>query len=532
MNQDIKVNPGRVMCSQMDGATDWSDAAFREDLLTANISDLLQADMPLHQQVLACKNMVHSLRSFILYDPLTNLPSWKLFNQQLDVVLESAKQSSSSFAVLFFDIDRFRNVNYAFGHEAGDRLLSLFAKRICGALASDAILSRKGGDRFFLLLPTAADDKEVETVVASMMTVLRKPFHVEGQEVFLTISVGITRYPQGGNDAVSLLKNADAAMNKAKESGRNTYKFFCDALNAEASRHLQVENLLRKALERNEFSLHYQPQYKMSFCNAIDRSGLLHEHVSSQMIGCEALLRWKNPELGNVSPVEFIPIAETTGMIEQIGEWVLRTVCAQVKQWQDAGFEPFRVAINLSPRQLFNPNFEGMVYRALWEQRLDSCWLEMEVTENILMLDILEATEKLNKLRSMGIKISVDDFGTGYSSLSYLKKLPIDCLKIDRSFVQDLERCPDSTGIVQAIICMAQQLRLGVIAEGVETEEQATFLASNGCTDLQGYFFSRPLDVQKFTEYLEDNRALQQECCDGDLPNFCYRPIGMPAVCS
>ncbi|OEU50625.1 MAG: hypothetical protein BA871_16780 [Desulfuromonadales bacterium C00003096] len=251
----------------------------------------------------------------------------------------------------------------------------------------------------------------------------------------------------------------------------------------------------------------------------------MHERISTQMIGCEALLRWKNHELGQVSPAEFIPIAEGTGMIEAIGEWVLRTACAQARRWQASGIEPFRVAINISPRQLFNPNFEGMVYRVLWEEKLDPCWLDLEVTENILMIDIQEATDKLNRLRNMGVKISIDDFGTGYSSLSYLKKLPIDCLKIDRSFVQDLERCLDSTAIVQAIICMATQLKLGVIAEGVETEEQAAFLASNGCTDLQGYYFSRPLNSQDFTACLAASMEPQQDCCPSDAPNFCCASI-------
>lgn len=519
------MNPGRVICNQMGGATDWSDTAFREDLLTVNGSGLLREDMPYYQQVLVYKKMVHSLRQLILHDPLTNLPSWSLFNQQLAAVLDSTKQTGTSFAVLFLDVDNFRNINHAFGHEAGDRLLRRFAERIGAVLDSEAILSRKGGDRFFLLLPNVADIKEAEGIAERMMTVLQEPFFVEGQEVFLTISTGITHYPQGGSDAITLLKNADAAMNKAKESGRNTYRFFCDALHGKASRRLQLENLLHKALERNELSLCYQPQHRIASCNPVDQSGLRHEHFSSQMIGCEALLRWNNPELGSVSPVEFIPIAEATGMIEPIGEWIVRTVCAQVKQWQEAGLPHSRVAINLSPRQLYNPNFEGMVYRALWEEKLDPCCLEMEVTENILMLDIQEATDKLNRLRNMGIKISVDDFGTGYSSLSYLKKLPIDCLKIDRSFVQDLERCPDSTAIVQAIICMAKQLNLAVIAEGVETQEQAEFLASNGCADLQGYFFSRPLNTQAFTEYLASSMEPQLKSCPSDPPGFCCSPL-------
>lgn len=519
------MNLGRVMRLQADGAMDWSDAAFQEDILTANFNGLLQEDMPLHQQVLFYKNMVHSLKQLILYDPLTNLPSWKLFNQQLAVILESAKQSGSSFAVLFFDVDRFRHVNHAFGHEAGDRLLRLFSERIVGVLGSDAILSRKGGDRFFLLLPKVADEQEVEASVASMMTALRDPFYVEGQEVFLTISIGISIYPQGGGNAVSLLKNADAAMNKAKEAGRNIHWFFSDALHDNAARQLQLENQLRKALERNEFSLHYQPQNRISTCRGVDQSGLMHERISSQMIGCEALLRWNNQELGQVSPAEFIPIAEATGMIEAIGEWVMRTACAQARKWQAAGIEPFRVSINISPRQMFNPNFEGMVYRVLWEEKLNPCWLGMEVTENILMIDIQEAADKLSRLRNMGVKISVDDFGTGYSSLSYLKKLPIDCLKVDRSFVQDLERSSDSTAIVQAIIGMAKQLKLGVIAEGVETEEQAEFLANNGCSDLQGYYSSRPLNSQDFTAYLKANIESQQECCPSDAPNFCCPSI-------
>lgn len=525
MNHDMKMDSGKVRCLKADAATDWSDAAFREALLTADVSDLLLEDKPLYQQMLVYKNMVHCLRQLIFYDPLTNLPSWKLFNERLVAVLENAAQTSRSFAVLFLDLDRFRNVNHAFGHEAGDLLLKLFVERIVRVLRSDAILSRKGGDRFFLLLPNVVDAEEAERTVQKMMAVLREPFFVGEQEVSLTISTGITHYPQGGIDAVTLLKNADAAMNKAKEAGRNTYRFFCDDLHTKASRQLKLENLLRKALENNEFSICYQPQHQIASCNAVDQSGLMNEHISSQMIGCEALLRWENPELGSVSPAEFIPIAEATGMIETLGEWIIRMVCAQIKQWQETGYPHPRVAINLSPRQLYNPNFEGMVYRVLCEEKLDPCWLELEVTENILILDIKEAADKLNRLRNMGIKISVDDFGTGYSSLSYLKKLPIDCLKIDRSFVQDLERCPDSTAIVQAVICMAKQLNLGVIAEGVETEEQAMFLASNGCTVLQGYFFSRPLNAQAFTKYLVANRDPQLKCCSSEVHDFCCSPL-------
>lgn len=523
MSRDVKANLCEATKPINDAGTALETKIPREALLNSDVCDLVQGAIPLGQQVLAYKKIVEELRQIIFYDPLTNLPSWRLFNEHLAVVLESAKHSGQSFAVLFFDIDRFRNVNYAFGHEAGDRLLSLFSERVSAVLNSDAILSRKGGDRFFLLLPKVADDEEVETIVTNMMAALRKPFYIEGLEVFLTISIGITRYPDGGDDAVSLLKNADAAMNKAKEAGRNTFRFFCDALNAKASRQIQLENLLRKALEKNEFSLHYQPQYRMTCCNDVDKSGLMQESISNQMIGCEALLRWNNHEIGHVSPAEFIPIAEATGMIEPIGEWVIREVCGQIRQWQDMGIEPFRVAINLSPRQLFNPNFGAMVNRMLWETKLDLRWLEMEVTENILMLDIEEATEKLNQLRNMGVKISVDDFGTGYSSLSYLKKLPIDSLKIDRSFVQDLERCPDSTAIVQAIICMAKQLKLGVIAEGVETEEQAIFLAGNGCTDLQGYFFNRPLNAKAFTACLTARPESQLDLCPGDLLGF-YDP--------
>ncbi len=518
------MTPCKLTGRAAEGVARDCGAGFREALLTSNFSDLVQEDLSPFQQVLAYRKIVEDLRQFIFHDPLTGLPSWKLFNQRLTAVLDDALQNGHSFAVFFLDLDRFKHINHTFGHEVGDRLLRLFVDRIVGVLEPDAILSRKGGDRFFLLLPDVADDKQAEATAARIMNALREPFAVEGQETFLTISIGISRYPQGGSDAVTLLKNADAAMNKAKEGGRNTCRFFCDELHAKARRHLQIENLLRKALDRNEFYLRYQPQFRIASSSLVDRSGLMQEQVSGRMIGCEALLRWNSSELGPISPVEFIPIAEATGMIEPIGEWVIQTACEQNRRWQEAGFEPFRMAINLSPRQLFNPNFEGMVYRQLWQTKLDPCWLEMEVTENILMLDIHEAADKLNRLRNLGMRISVDDFGTGYSSLSYLKKLPIDCLKIDRSFVQDLERCCDNTAIVQAIIGMAKQLKLSVIAEGVETEDQAAFLSRNGCTDLQGYYFCRPLTADQLTDYLAESPGPQAECCPG-MVNFCCVPL-------
>ena len=520
MNRETTIKRCGVASLLSDSIEEEAKAIHREAILTADIDDLVLESMPLQQQVLAYKKIVDGLRETIFYDPLTSLPSWKLFKRQLLAVLDDARQSGDSFAILFLDLDHFKKINHAFGHEVGDHLLWLFAERVEAVLEQGAILSRKGGDRFFLLLPHAKDDKEAETVAMRIMSTLRDPFDLEGQEVFLTISIGITRYPQGGNDAVTLLKNADAAMNKAKEAGRNTCRFFCDELHAKARRHLKIENLLHKALERDEFYLRYQPQFRISSCSMVDRSGLLREQITGQIIGCEALLRWNSRELGPVSPAEFIPIAESTGMIEAIGEWVIRTACNQNRKWQLAGGEPLRIAVNLSPRQLFTPNFEGMVYRLLWETKLDPCWLELEVTENILMLDIHEATNKLNQLRELGVRISVDDFGTGYSSLSYLRKLPIDCLKIDQSFVQDLGLCPDNTAIVQAIIGMAKQLKLDVIAEGVETEDQSVFLARNGCTDLQGYYFCRPMTAGQLSAYLTAVPKPQVEYCHVDAPNI------------
>lgn len=514
-------DPNKVFRGVHDGNVGYGRTAFQDNLLSSDLDDLVKGTDPCDKQVADCKKIIQGLRQIIFDDPLTNLPSWKMFIHQLADVLKHAIKTDGSFAVFFIDLDHFRNVNHSLGHETGDWLLAAFAERIRKTFDSDALLSRKGGDRFFLLSPNARDEKEAGEVARRMMQALREPFMVDGQELFLAISIGIALFPQGGKDAVTLLKNADAAMSEAKRAGRNTYRFFCDKLHARAKRSLELENLLRKSLERNEFYLCYQPQYRLSTMKEVGQSGLLYERTSQHIIGCEALLRWRPSGSAAISPEEFIPIAEATGLIEPIGEWVLRTACAQSRHWQDLGFEPFRIAINLSPRQFFNPNLEDVISRVLQTANLDPHWLELEITESVLMLNVNDAASRLNRLRRLGVRIAVDDFGTGYSSLSYLKKLPIDVLKIDRSFISDLGQCPDNSAIVQAIICMAQQLRLEVVAEGVETGAQAGFLAGCGCSDLQGYYFGRPIDAFNFTAMLRDylDTHLENDCRDATC--FC-----------
>lgn len=422
------------------------------------------------------------------YDSLTGLPNRLQFVRELAKTLSQAKKNGNLLAVLFLDLDRFKNINDTLGHTFGDQLLCAVAIRLKSCVTQGDIVARLAGDEFTVLLPSITRVQEAVDVAQRIIDSFAKPFMIQGYEMFITTSIGISVYPSDGDNMETLIKNADTAMYRAKEQGKNNYQIFTPEMKVMAFHRLILENSMRKALDRGEFSLEYQP---------------LIDACTLKIVGAEALLRWNHPELGTVSPLDFIPLAEETGLIVPIGEWVLRTACKQNKVWQQAGLPPLRVSVNLSARQFLQQDLVGMVTRVLEDTGLSGKWLELEMTESI-MQNSQDTIDTLYRLKVMGLKISIDDFGTGYSSLSYLKRLPINALKIDQTFVKDITTDSDNAAIAEAILAMAHSLELKVTAEGVETKEQANFLRHMKCDHMQGYLFSKPLTAEEFEELYRD----------------------------
>lgn len=421
------------------------------------------------------------------HDALTGLPNRMLLNDRLTLTLAHAHRSQQMVALLFLDLDRFKKINDTLGHNVGDRLLQAVAKRLTALVREGDTVARMEGDEFILLLPGIARAEDVARIARRILEAFKHPWMLDGQELHITASIGIALYPGDGEDAETLLKNAGIAMYRAKKQGRNNYQLYNQIMNVRTTKRLALGNSLRHALEREEFVVYYQPQVNIS---------------TGEITGVEALVRWQHPDLGLLSPAEFIPLAEETGLIIPIGEWVLRTACAQNKAWQDAGYRPVTVTVNISARQFQQQNLVETVGRVLKETGLDPHYLVLEITESAAMQNADLTIATLRSLKEIGIHISIDDFGTGYSSLSYLKYFPLDTLKIDGSFVQDLTTDPNNAAIVTAIITMAHSLKLKVIAEGVETQEQFTFLKQQKCDGIQGYLFSEPLPAGAFEKML------------------------------
>ncbi len=422
------------------------------------------------------------IKYMAFFDILTGLPNRALFNDRLQLTLSRAMRSGHMFAVMFLDLDRFKNINDSLGHDAGDQLLRTVADRLRGCLREGDTLSRMGGDEFMLLLPDMREIDEARRAAEKILDQMNVPVTVLGHELVVTASIGISLYPFDGEDQESLVKHADTAMYHAKNQGKNRYQLHDAAMNMKAEERLQLEISLRQALQRGEFILHYQP-----------RMDLAEEKIT----GMEALIRWRHPQRGLMSPSDFIPIAEETGLIVPIGEWVLRTACAQNKVWQEAGGQKIRVSVNISAVQFQRDDFIDAVRRALDDSVLEPSALELELTESIVMNNAAKVIGQLNLLKRLGVQISIDDFGTGFSSLSYLKHFPIDTLKIDRSFIRDVPRGPKDTAITKTIIALGRRLQLNVVAEGVETEEQLQFLKSRKCAEVQGYLIGRPLSLEE-----------------------------------
>lgn len=427
------------------------------------------------------------------YDSLTGLPNRSLFRDRLEHTLAQAKRSGRSAAVLFIDLDRFKMVNDTLGHAVGDKLLKQVAVRLSACIRTGDTVGRFGGDEFSVILLDLAKPSDAAVVAQKINDTLARPFDLDGHRTFVAASIGITLYPTDATDPETLQMNADAAMYLAKELGRNTYRFFTQEMNDRAMQRMEMEASMRQALERGEFLLHYQPKVDLA---------------SGAICGMEALLRWAHPQKGMVYPAEFIPVLEETGLIVPVGDWVVREACRQIGAWQRAGVKVPHVAVNLSARQFQQKNLEDIVCDILRETGVAPDLLQFEITESMLMNDPKAAAHTLLGLRKAGVMLSVDDFGTGYSSLAYLKRFPLDALKIDRSFVIDMTSGSQGLALVSTIISLAHSLKLKVVAEGVETEEQSGTLRLLNCDQMQGYYFSKPVAAAALETMLREGRRL------------------------
>lgn len=429
------------------------------------------------------------------HDVLTGLPNRMLFHDRLQQAITYAERQQTSVALLFLDLDRFKDVNDTLGHHIGDLLLQEVTHRIRRCVRGSDTVSRQGGDEYVIMLPNLDDLGDIMQVVNKLIESIADPYELEGHTMHVTTSVGVSIYPQDGVNIETLIRNADTAMYQAKEAGRNGYRFFTQEMNNTIAKRVGLENKLRRALSRNELLLHYQPQVDL-------RNG--------QVVAAEALVRWQHPEDGLTSPAEFIRIAEESGMIVQLGEWVLNEACRQNQGWRAVGLREITMSVNLSPLQFYDRSLMETISAALARSGMPANALELEITESAMMKNSEQAIAMLNNISGLGIRISIDDFGTGYSSLSHLKKFPVDMLKIDRSFVRDLSIDSDDAAIVSAVISMAKSLGLHVIAEGVETVEQLLFLEKLDCDLIQGFYFSKPLTADEFGKLLESGRRLSR----------------------
>ena len=439
-------------------------------------------------QYIARRETERRLQFVVSHDPLTGLPNRTIFTQRLGQALAQAARYGKKVAVLFVDLDRFKIVNDTLGHEAGDRLLREVAERLRDSLREGDTVGRHGGDEFVVLIEQYDSAGQVSGVAQKIIDQAAIPFVFDSHEFHISASIGIATYPSDGQDGPTLLKHADIAMYRAKEGGKNQYQFYAPDMNKQSIERVDLETALKHALERGEFVLLYQPKF--------DREG---RHV----VGMEALLRWRRPGVGLVEPAEFMPMAEDTGLAVHIGEWVLRTACAQARVWRDRGLKPVPVAVNVSPRHFAHGNLVGCVEDVLRATHLPAGALELEITENMVLQNVDRAVRVLRMLKELGVLIAVDDFGTGYSSLGYLRRLPIDALKVDRSFIAAIPHDADGVAVARAVIAMAQSLGITCVAEGVETDEQARFLRIQGCDEMQGHLFSVPLLPEQALEFLE-----------------------------
>jgi diguanylate cyclase (GGDEF)-like protein len=469
-------------------ASGWLDLAGTAALWAAGLGMALRA---LEQQRDEALVTAATLERQAFHDPVTGLPNRQLFFDRLRLAVLQAERDGTRLAVVLVDLDRFKVINDSLGHTRGEELLRAVAQRIQGLVRESDTLARLGGDEFVLLLPRLAQPADAARIAVKLVEGLRLPFGSGSQEQFVTASVGASVFPDDAADAEALVKNADVAMYRAKEHGRDTYQLYDAAMNPRAAERLALENGLRTALGRGQLVLHYQP---------------LVDTASGRIHGSEALLRWQHPERGLLYPRDFMELAELTGVITSIGAWALETACAQTRLWQDAFQPQLFVAVNLSARQFLQPGLAEQVKRGLARSGLEGRFLELEITESLAMQKADATIDTLRELKELGVRISIDDFGTGYSSLSYLKRFPIDTLKIDRTFVSEIHADPGDAAIATTVIAMARSLGLRVVAEGVEREEQVWFLQAHRCDQVQGFLFSRPVAAERFDELLRNGR--------------------------
>jgi diguanylate cyclase (GGDEF)-like protein/PAS domain S-box-containing protein len=438
------------------------------------------------------KRQEEQIRHQAFHDALTGLPNRALFIDRLTLALAQAHRSRTQLAVMLLDLDRFKQINDSLGHYVGDLLLQEVARRLRGAIREYDTVARLGGDEFTMLLPCINDTQEVTTFVDKILSLFKAPCLIQDNELFTSPSIGVALYPYDGMDADSLLKNADTAMYLAKRGGRNSYQIYSPEMNANAAERLHLENRLRRAIDRDEFLLYYQPQV---------------DAITGKVTGIEALLRWQHPDMGLLFPKDFIHLAEHSGLIVPIGEWVLRTACLQNKSWQGMDYQPVPMAVNISPKQLRHPNIVRIIKEALKDSGLEGRWLNLELTESILLQEGEISIERLHELKSLGLTLVIDDFGTGYSSLIYLKRLPLDIIKIDHHFVQGMVSDLCGSAITNAIITMAHALEFTVVAEGVESQCQMELLRDQHCDEIQGYYTGQPLLPEALTEMLRTNHS-------------------------
>jgi diguanylate cyclase (GGDEF)-like protein len=433
------------------------------------------------------KQSEQKLKYQAYHDALTNLPNRMQFTQSLSTAIANAKRQDELMAVMFLDLDSFKNINDTLGHTVGDRLLQSLAQRLGGCVREGDTIARWGGDEFTVLLPRIRSTDDTIRLAQRIFDSLKKPFDIDNHQLSIKTSIGIAVYPQDGQDAETLLKNGDAALYKTKDLGRNHYQFYNPSLTSDASLLMKIETLLHQALERKEFFLYYQPQIQLA---------------TGEITGMEALLRWQHPELGSVSPSKFVPLASKTDLMLHIGKWAIETACEQNLAWQRAGLPPIPVSINLCARELKQPNLAEIVARTLDKTGLDPQWLELEIAESTLKHNLEVANLTIRDLQNLGVRIALDDFGTGFSSLGYLKQFAFRTLKLDRAFIRDLRGNAQERGIISAAIALGRGFNLRVLAVGIETQQQLDLLRSLQCEQAQGYLFSRPLPKDEATQLL------------------------------
>ena len=460
---------------------------------TTGTAELDPAGMPLRlsgafQDVTERRRADDRIRRLAHYDDLTGLANRNLFSYHLSRALSHADRYHERFSLLFIDLDRFKNINDSLGHDVGDSVLKIIGQRLTDSVRAADLVARFGGDEFVVIAEEVATPEDAAGIARKLLAKIEEPVFAQGQEFILTASIGIATFPDDGRDMQTLVKHADIAMYRAKERGTNTFEFYTSGADSVNVERLSLESRLKRAVsDMSQFVLHYQPKISVA-----------QGHIT----GVEALVRWVSPDRGMVPPSEFIPLAEETGLIGAIGEWVLDSACRQSLAWGAAGLPPVRIAVNISARQLYADHFVAQVHRILADTGVDPGSIELEITESVMMQNVQQMVERLAETKQLGLRIAIDDFGTGYSSLAYLKRLPIDCLKVDRSFVQDLLTDADDATITRAVIALAHSLRLEVVAEGVETEAQFEFLRDLGCDQIQGYLFSKPLPAAEVEELL------------------------------